>query len=492
MAGPNVSPGSSPSPSPGSTTAGLPGWWPLALCFHLAFLLNWGGVALQSGAIYLFALIAPLTIWYYRGQRLASELPKVAAGLALLWLIFPIGNLLIWGLDELWGGFILVDGLSQVDDYKKLTSSHTPSTVIVTAVILAVAAWLFHRRPATARAPSSYQPLWRQVFIGYSVTVLIVAGYLIAQHLTGFDIRAKTGHVGMNNMMPSGLFRVKGFYGHTLSLASNALALAVFFAVLAIRLSALRLASQSGRWNWQLCTWLAMVMVGFIYLAGSRTVMVAAIVMAVAIAVAHAGRWRPWLIGAIGLSLAGIVAAALILGVDGLLLGLLSALQALPGGERFAPLVAKVQNGDLAAIPRLVFWRTHWQMIQDAPILGHGYAYMSETTQVYYRQLGLGDYFRRYNAHNVYLQFIAETGVVGVVALAATLRYLWVNLRVWGSRCRFRRAWLTALAWSLTANAVHGLTQNTFFDANVIAVYILLLSVVVWLPVQPPTNGVGR
>lgn len=469
-----------PTPAPASQASGssLVSWWSLALCFHLAFLLNWGGVALQSGAIYLFALIAPLVIWYRRGQRLASDLPKIAAGLAMLWLIFPIGNLLIWGLDQLFGGFILVDG------GKKLTSSHTPSTVIVTAIVLATAAWLFKRRPASGRAPSSYQPMWRQVFIGYSATVLVVAGYLIAQHITGIDIRAKTGHIGMDNMMPSGLFRVHGFYGHTLSLASNALALTVFFTILASKLRELRSASQSGRWNWQLCSALAMVMLGFVYLAGSRSVMITTFVMAAAIAVSEAGRWRPWLLGALAVGVAALVAAATIVGIDELLLATLDALRQLPGGERFAPLIARVQEGEIAAIPRLVFWRTHLQMILDAPILGHGYGFMGETTQLYYRQLGLGDYFRKYNAHNVYLQFIAETGLLGLVLLGATLRHLWVTLKVWASRCRFRRAWLTAFYWSLAANAVHGLTQNTFFDANVVAVYMMLLTVIIWLPVQ--------
>lgn len=470
------------SPTSDTAAAGQSGWWPLALSFTLALFLNWGGVALQSGAIYLFALIVPLIIWYRRGLGLAPQLPGIATELALLWLIFPVGNLVIWGLDQFLGGFILPAAIAAKPYGKGLMSSHIPSTVIAVAIILGAAAAIFRSRgPSTDPSPSSYAGLWRQVLLGYSGAVLVVAGYAAVQYVTGLDVRTDSGMINPGNLMPSGFYRVHGFYGHTLSFASNALALCTFFAVLALKLRSLTLKPYAKLSR--LCWWLAGVMAVFIYLAGSRGVMAAAAVMALAVGVSFLGRYRrpvlALLTGAVLLA-GGLVA---MVGLEPIIAALLDGLGQLPGiGERFAPLAERLKAGQLDDIPRLVFWRTHWQMILDQPILGHGYAFMSETTELYYRQLGLGDYFRKYNAHNVYLQFVAEAGIVGLILLVAILRSLWQKLGAWAAGSGWREAWLQAFYWSVAANAVHGLTQNTFFDANVVAVYVLLLALVVWLP----------
>lgn len=456
-------------------------WWPIALCLHLALLLNWGGIALQSSSIYLFALIIPLTIWYRRGLPIAKGLGGIAAGLAMLWLIFPISNLLVYGLDQLFSGYIITA------KHKSLMSSHVPSTVMALAFILAVASWVWpaRKRKSKRLGKLSHEPLWRQVLIGYSVSVLIVAAYLGVQHVTGLDVRTSSGMINPGNLMPSGLYRVHGFYGHTLSLASNALALAVFFAILGLRLRQIPHFAERRLSLPVLCGWLSLVMVVFVYLAGSRAVMVVALVMAVAIGVSCLGRYRRLVLAMLGGSV--IVAAGLMaaLGFDAVVAGGLNLLvQVMPDSiaGRFVPLVERVTSGRYEDIPRLVFWRTHLQMILDQPIFGHGYAFMSDTTQLYYQKLGLKDYFRKYNAHNIYLQFVAETGLVGVLMLMASLRVIWLKLKVWADGEPFRLAWLSALLWAIAANALHGLTQNTFFDANVIALYVMLLAIVVWLP----------
>lgn len=495
------------NPSPSSSDRNGPAkLWPLALCLHLALLLNWGGVALQSGSIYLFALIIPLVILFRRGQRLAAGLGGVALGLALLWLIFPISNMMVWGLDQVFGALAPADAHMsiQVDRGKSLMSSHTPSTVMGLAGVLAIAlgfAKVWWRRfvpMGEAAAPvwstALEGELWRRVLAGYSITILIVAAYLVVQHVTGMDLRSKTGMINPGNLMPSGFYRVHGFYGHTLSLASNALALAAFFAVLAIKLRSL-----DAPWKplWRYCAWLAAVMVVLIYLAGSRSVMVMAVVMAIAMAVIFAlpvlfgrGAQRAVLI-LCGAALMAVVAGFAVMGAQGFVAAILDGVVAImPDGiaGRFVPLAERIREGRFEDIPRLVFWRTHWQMILDQPLFGHGYAYISDTTQLYYRQLGLGDYFRKYNAHNVYLQFVAETGVVGVAMLIATLKFLWNRLVIWAGADQFRRAWLSAFGWSLAANALHGFTQNTFFDANVAACYIALLAVVLLRGGLPPTR----
>lgn len=480
-----------PSQSP-SHRNGPAKLWPLALCLHLALFLNWGGVALQSGSIYLFALIIPLVILFRRGQRLAAGLGGVALGLALLWLIFPISNMMVWGLDQIFAGFVAVDR------GKSLMSSHTPSTVMGLAGVMAIAlgfAKVWWRRfvpMGEAAAPvwskTLEGELWRRVLAGYSITILIIAAYLVVQHVTGMDLRSKTGMINPGNLMPSGFYRVHGFYGHTLSLASNALALAAFFAVLAIKLRSLK---APWRPLWRYSAWLAAVMVVIIYLAGSRSVMVMAVVMAVAMVVTFAlpvlfgkessrGAQRAMLMIA-GAALIAVIAGVGVMGAQGFIAAILDAVVAImPDGiaGRFVPLAERIREGRFEDIPRLVFWRTHWQMILDQPLFGHGYAYISDTTQLYYRQLGLGDYFRKYNAHNVYLQFVAETGLFGVVMLVAVLRFLWNRLKAWAGGQPFQEAWLSAFGWSLAANALHGLTQNTFFDANVAACYVVLLAVI--------------
>ncbi|MFN8373169.1 MAG: O-antigen ligase family protein [Anaerolineae bacterium] len=96
------------------------------------------------------------------------------------------------------------------------------------------------------------------------------------------------------------------------------------------------------------------------------------------------------------------------------------------------------------------------QMFMDYPLFGIGYSNYERNYQRYSQVLGLDDRSEERQAHSLYLEAAAETGVVGVFAF--TLMYLFTFRSVWISRKQLIQIgrsdllpWLTGLALGLVA-----------------------------------------
>lgn len=77
--------------------------------------------------------------------------------------------------------------------------------------------------------------------------------------------------------------------------------------------------------------------------------------------------------------------------------------------RRFAELF---ENSDsIYDLPRFKFWSVHWQAFLDHPILGTGIKGRSQAIEPYYQSIGFIE--KQYNAHNIYLQFLADSGLIG-------------------------------------------------------------------------------
>lgn len=138
-------------------------------------------------------------------------------------------------------------------------------------------------------------------------------------------------------------------------------------------------------------------------------------------------RQRPWL----GLGLVGLALVAL---VGAWQLGLMPAAIS----ERLATSAAEFQLGDVrgvdindanyAVLERLAFWQAAVDMAQERPWLGIGFgnyalAYPDYALINWTTPLG--------HAHNYYLNLLAETGALGLLAyLVVWLYILWDNLRL--------------------------------------------------------------
>ena len=78
---------------------------------------------------------------------------------------------------------------------------------------------------------------------------------------------------------------------------------------------------------------------------------------------------------------------------------------------------------------RLAFWHAHWEMIKERPFVGHGGPMDTAYRVPYYEKLGLGDFERQYEAHNEYIQVLADKGIIGLVLFFTWLGWLWIQIR---------------------------------------------------------------
>jgi O-antigen ligase len=113
---------------------------------------------------------------------------------------------------------------------------------------------------------------------------------------------------------------------------------------------------------------------------------------------------------------------------------------------------------------RIAFWHAHWEMIKEKPLLGHGIDLNPEYRIPYYDKIGLHDLERKYEAHNMFIQILANGGIVGLLFFLLWLCSIFKKITSlqsfdpWASRV----ATQTLCVWLLAS-----LTQNSFQDSVV-------------------------
>jgi len=126
---------------------------------------------------------------------------------------------------------------------------------------------------------------------------------------------------------------------------------------------------------------------------------------------------------------------------------------------------------------RMAFWHAHWEMFKDAPLLGHGSGLEAEDRAPYYEKIGLPDIERKYEAHNMYLQYAVEGGVIP--ALTLVLLLVWLTKIGWNAQGF--AAWARA-SYIVTpiAFATAGLTQNAVQDSEVRFALLCYIGFLFW------------
>lgn len=143
-----------------------------------------------------------------------------------------------------------------------------------------------------------------------------------------------------------------------------------------------------------------------------------------------------------------------------------------PASRRFKSLFDPNDPDRFSSYPddRLAFWHAFSGMVAERPLLGHGLRLDKDYRTPYYEAIGLGDFKKKYEAHNQLLQILAEGGLIGLLLFSASLALL---VRALSQEQRLdRRVLFMTLAVFLFA----GLTQNAFQDFEVRYALILMLS----------------
>jgi len=119
-------------------------------------------------------------------------------------------------------------------------------------------------------------------------------------------------------------------------------------------------------------------------------------------------------------------------------------------------------DNELAAAPvaREQLWAAALQMIEQHPLLGVG---PDNFRHSYGSYLGLSIWDERVHANNLYLELIADTGVLGAAAFALVIGVALARLLGGGPLPGVEGVWMVGLAASLTTFFVHG-TLDYFLD----------------------------
>jgi hypothetical protein len=156
-----------------------------------------------------------------------------------------------------------------------------------------------------------------------------------------------------------------------------------------------------------------------------------------------------------------------------------------PGTETFTmppatplnPLNLPELGPDIVSRPEL--WLAAGRMAGERPVFGHG---LNNYRFIYGAYIGRESWDMRSSANNLYLELLADVGLVGVLAAgwlgvaAATL--------LWQSR---RTLWALGLAISLGAVLVHGLLDYFFEFLSVLLLFWVLVGLTAALTDREPT-----
>ena len=284
----------------------------------------------------------------------------------------------------------------------------------------------------------------KKIFTWHSKGILVACFtlglYMFAQRYWGWDwVHGWNAQLG-DNRFAYGVYRASGFMGHPLTMAYNCMVLSLF-------------AFAHGIWIWQRerqesWVWLAIsaVSVGLIALTGSRYPLVLTLILMTL------SLFTMWLQSrsqkGLGILLSGILLMSTVFLFDGNMVGRLS--------ELVDPQIPMESRFD-----RLIFWKVHLLLAKDHLWFGTGLVNYDRLLLDYYDQAGYTHIERKYSAHNIILQTLADLGLCGLLVLIILFTvWLWAALRI---NKEFRHQGFLLL-WLGTL--LSGMMQNNLRDSE--------------------------
>jgi putative inorganic carbon (HCO3(-)) transporter len=137
-------------------------------------------------------------------------------------------------------------------------------------------------------------------------------------------------------------------------------------------------------------------------------------------------------------------------------------------------------------VGRLELWGAALRLIETRPLLGVG---PDNFRHLYGAQLGLETWDERVQANNLYLELLADTGLLGLAA------FLWLILAPLAEAVRAMRAppirtptsyWLLGCCLGVLAFLVHGLLDSFLAFTPTALLFWMLLAMIPGLTAQKP------
>jgi len=284
--------------------------------------------------------------------------------------------------------------------------------------------------------------------VGFPESESFIKGVLVASILflipasiqLIWGLNLKGGVLLSQEIMPSGFYRVRGWYGHPLSLGCVSLAIYLFFLARSLQTSLSRLH-------------LGIIASQFlmISMSGSRSILVIALLLTFILVLMRRSWKIVWLI--LGMSVVGYITGLYVKLIDSF--------------TRF------YEQGIFDASDlRSVIWKVYVDMWRDSPWFGHGFVQVKETVrQLHAQNYGLTHSF---SAHNQYLEILAGSGIVGLVLFAIASVFLFIQI------IALNRTFAFPFLFAVSGNLLVGFVQNAFFDTSVTYIYLGLLSFMIF------------
>lgn len=267
--------------------------------------------------------------------------------------------------------------------------------------------------------------------------------YCVLQRYIGIDwVHGFSASLG-SNRLAYGVYRISGFMGHPLTLSYN---------LVLIVLTALPFVFFASR-TYQRIAWLASTVFALatLLISGSRFP-VFSLFITCGLGLGHIlWQWR-WRL------LASVFVFVFALYLEESFFRRISELfdVARPIEERF---------------DRLIFWRVHWDVFLEHPIAGAGMWAIDDLTEKKYRAINFTE--RMYGAHNIFLQQMADSGMLGFLGMCSLFAGVFVSAR----RVKnIYSIWNPMLLLGL-GGITTGMLQNNFRDSEFVFCFWFLLSI---------------
>jgi O-antigen ligase len=404
----------------------------------------------QAGSIYFFGFIFPLV--FNRKDFSFSGIPMARIGFLLiaLFYVFPLADML--------QVFFSSEEIAAIpwSWSKILSESRFSSSLGITGILFLVIRLI----TKVGRRNSGTKPavdVFGAFTFGLATGMALLLIYVLVQFFTGFNFSAVAAYRS-DRMLGDHFYRATGFTNHPVSFAGWSLGILSFYWAYFCRCG---WQSIGARFSFALGAIVALAAL-YIFLSGSRFAVVAAVlVIAGGLLTMGALTWRKR-VALVGLAVLLSVGLIFVTGLN----------------HRFAEMLSSSQESIFG--DRMYFWQVHWALFKNSPLIGSGRYF----TDALWRNrefdlLGYSSLKDKYNAHNLYLETLADVGVIGTALIgilsATAFRLFFRSLR----SCR-QSILAFCLAASIASNLLFGIAQNTFFDSPTMLITLAFFWMQIW------------